>query len=132
MSSSTAADLSLALYFANARIHQVLDEALSIRLGINFDDYVLLQSLADESDMELVRLATYLGNTRMGLLNKIRPLEKIGLLVSAGNVSQRQVRLTPAGQRTLNTAQQIVADDSNGMFGDEDLGGVLELVEKLN
>lgn len=123
MSVSTAADLPLALYFANARVHRVLDESLSIRLGINFDDYVLLQSLAVSNEMDLVRLADHLGYSRMELVNKIRPLEKIGLLVSEGNISQRQVNLTSAGQRTLNTAQQIVADDSNGLFGREEIPG---------
>ncbi len=131
MSTSTAADLSLAFYFANARIHRVLDESLSIRLGINFDDYVLLQTLALGNEKNLAHLAGHLGYTRMGLLNKVRPLEKIGLLISEGNLSQRRLRLTPAGQRTLNTAEQIIADDSYDLFGDEALHGVLKLVEKL-
>lgn len=101
-------EFSLSLYFANAKLRVALDRDLNDHCGIDFDDFALLHLLAQADESTLDSLRTPLGVSRAALLQRTRPLEKIGLIASKGDLTARHIRLSKAGERTLKRACQLI------------------------
>jgi DNA-binding Lrp family transcriptional regulator len=104
-------DLCLSLHLTYSKLRLQLDEELGLYHGIDFDDFALLHWLARAGGKPttLGILATELGTSRLALLRRLRPLEKIGLIACDGGVADRRVNLRPPSLRVLNAAHDTVA-----------------------
>ncbi len=102
-------DVLLSFHRTYAKLRLQLDEELGIFHGIDFDDFALLQALASTDDpTSLASLATELGISRSVMLRRLRPLEKIGLVVVQGGVTDRRIALRTAGLSLMKTAHETV------------------------
>ena len=87
-----------------------LDEELGTHHGISSSDFVLLQSLQDGAELSHADLAHQLGLRRSHLLIRIRPLEKVGLVLRTSDRQNRRVALlSAAGRRLLYEARETAA-----------------------
>jgi DNA-binding IclR family transcriptional regulator len=102
--------LCLGLHRTWAILRFALDEELGIHHGIDFDEFALLQALADADggQTSLAVLAAGFGAPRSAMLRRLRPLEKIGLLACHGRVADRRVALRPAARPVLGAAHETV------------------------
>ena len=102
--------LCLALHRSWSRLRFRLDEELGIHHGIDFDEFALLQALADADggQTSLVLLAAELGASRSVMLLRLRPLENFGLLACLGGVADHRIALRPAALPVLRTAHETV------------------------
>ena len=107
--SNATVNRCLTIHRAYAKLRLQLDEELGIFHGIDFDDFALLHALAStEGPTSLASLAAELGTSRSVLLRRLRPLEKIGLVVYDGDVTDRRIALRTAGLSLINTARETV------------------------
>ncbi|MGQ0845867.1 MAG: MarR family winged helix-turn-helix transcriptional regulator [Sporichthyaceae bacterium] len=79
--------------------------------GLTHSQFRLLVAIADSSDGRLVRLAEEVGAAPPTVTRMLTALERAGLVQRAKSVEDRRgvcVRLTPAGQRAMETKQEQV------------------------
>ncbi len=109
--SNASTNHCLTIYRAYAKLRFQLDEELGIFHGIDFDDFALLHTLASvDGPTSLASLATALGVSRSVMLRRLRPLEKIGLVVYHGGVTDRSIGLCKAGLSLIKMAHETVGD----------------------
>ena len=108
--SSPNSRFCLTLHRVYGKLRLQLDEELGTYHGIDFDDFALLQSLAEAADgpPRLGILAAELGMSRSAMLRRLRPLEKIGLIACLGSITDRRVAVRPAGLSLMKTANDTV------------------------
>jgi predicted transcriptional regulator len=101
----------LALHRAHASLQLKLDDELGLYHGISFNDFALLNLLAqaDSGRVGIPELGRPMGQPQSAVLRQLILLEKIGLVVREGANGFRQVVLRPAG-RALVTAARETAD----------------------
>jgi MarR family transcriptional regulator, organic hydroperoxide resistance regulator len=93
-----------------AAISFALDEELGTHHGISAADFVLLQSLWGATELPDADLATQLGLRRSQLLMRLRPLEKVGLVLRTSDQRGRRLALlSAAGRRLLREARDTAA-----------------------
>jgi DNA-binding MarR family transcriptional regulator len=120
-------DLFLTFHRVYAKFRLQLDEELGIFHGIDFDDFALLHALASaDAPTNLASLAVELGASRSVMLRRLRPLEKIGLVVYHGGVTDRRITLRTAGLRLMKTAHETV----DGLCSQQPLIADLERLHK--
>ncbi len=117
MVSPPSTDQAVVLAFAAAwsRLERRLDGALSSIKGISFAEYRLLHELADAppTGLRRVDLAEAVGLTPSGVTRALRPLEKLGFVLTAK--SDRDARLALA---SLTGAGRLLAGDASGVVDD--------------
>jgi len=98
----------LALHRAHASLQLKLDDELGIHHGISFDDFALLNLLAqaDGGRVSIPELVRPLGQPQSAVLRQLIVLEKIGLVVRQGANGFRQAVLRPAGRTLVNAARE--------------------------
>jgi DNA-binding MarR family transcriptional regulator len=101
-------DDALERHLAHAAFRLRLDEALGPWHGLSWDDFVLLAVLeAAGGRIASPVLASRLGLVRSGLLQRLLPLEKIGVLVrEQDDDGTRLVVLRPAGLQLVQDARR--------------------------
>ena len=101
-------DFCLALHRAHASLQRKLDDELGIYHGISFNDFVLLNLLAqaDGGRVSIAELVRPLGQPQSAVLRQLIVLEKIGLVVREGANGFRQAMLRPAGRALVNVARE--------------------------
>lgn len=122
----------------SARIERRLDRALSATKGVSFTEYHLLKELQEKYNGAATRvdLASAVGLTASAITRALKPLEKIGFVVT--EKSERDARrsiakLTPAGRELLADASQIITDEVNLLrLPDTGMEAVLGVLDKLN
>ena len=105
---NTNLDFCLALHRANASLQLKLDHELGLYHGVSFNDFVLLNLLAqaDDGRGSIPELARPLGQPQSSVLRQLILLEKIGLVVREGANGDRQAVLRPAGRALVNAARE--------------------------
>ncbi len=105
---NTNLDFCLALHRAHASLQLKLDDELGIYHGISFNDFALLNLLAqaDGGRVSIPALVRPLGQPQSAVLRQLIVLEKIGLVVRDGANGFRQAVLRPAGRALVNTARE--------------------------
>jgi DNA-binding IclR family transcriptional regulator len=105
---NTHLDFCLALHRAHASLQLKLDDALGLYHGISFNDFALLNLLAqaDGGRVSIPELVRPLGQPQSAVLRKVIVLEKIGLVVREGANGDRQAVLRPAGRALVNAARE--------------------------
>ncbi|MDI1272440.1 MarR family transcriptional regulator [Polaromonas sp.] len=105
---NTTLDFCLALHRANASLQLKLDDELGIYHGIGFNDFALLNLLAqaDGGRVSIPELVRPLGLPQSAVLRQLILLEKIGLVVREGANDDRQAVLRPAGRALVNAARE--------------------------
>lgn len=109
----TDLDACLALHRAHASLQLKLDDELGTLHGLGWDDYALLSALAavPEGRLPLVALVRTVGLRLSGVVRRLAPLEKLGLLERQGDrPAARVVVLLPGGRRLLHEATETAAD----------------------
>lgn len=108
-------DFVLTLLSTAARVERRLDGALSMGRGVSFTEYNLLKQLQVKHGGAATRvaLASAVGLTPSAVTRALKPLEKIGLVVT--EKSERDARkslatLTKAGEELLSDADTILQD----------------------
>jgi DNA-binding MarR family transcriptional regulator len=98
----------LALHRAHASLQRKLDDALGLHHGISFNDFALLNVLAqaDGGRVSIPELVRPMGQPPSVVLRQLILLEKIGLVVREGAKGDRQAVLRPAGRALVNTARE--------------------------
>jgi hypothetical protein len=98
----------LALHRAHASLQLKLDDELGIHHGISFNDFALLNLLAqaDGGRVSIPALVRPLGQPQSAVLRQLIVLEKIGLVVRDGANGFRQAVLRPAGRALVNAARE--------------------------
>jgi DNA-binding MarR family transcriptional regulator len=105
---NTHLDFCLALHRAHASLQLKLDDALGLYHGISFNDFALLNLLAqaDGGRVSIPELVRPLGQPQSAVLRKVILLEKIGLVVREGANGDRQAVLRPAGRALVHAARE--------------------------
>lgn len=105
---NTNLDFSLALHRAHASLQLKLDDELGIHHGISFNDFALLNLLAqaDGDRVSIPELVRPLGQPQSSVLRQLILLEKIGLVVREGANGDRQAVLRPAGRALVHVARE--------------------------
>jgi MarR family transcriptional regulator, organic hydroperoxide resistance regulator len=105
---NTNLDLCLALNRAHASLQLKLDDELGIHHGISFNDFALLNLLAqaDGGRVSIPELVRPMGQPQSAVLRQLIVLEKIGLVVRDGANGFRQAVLRPAGRALVNAARE--------------------------
>lgn len=113
--STVTQTFALALSDAAQAVARRLDLSLGAIRGISLAEYRILAALADKPEARASRvdLAQSVGLTPSGITRALRPMEKLGMVVTVK--SKRDARLaiaglTPAGRELLNDATGVVAD----------------------
>lgn len=98
----------LALHRAHASLQRKLDDELGIHHGISFNDFALLNLLAeaDGGRVNIPELVRPMGQPQSAVLRQLIVLEKIGLVVRDGADGDRQAVLRPAGRTLVNAARE--------------------------
>ena len=98
----------LALHRAHASLQRKLDDELGIHHGISFNDFALLNLLAqtDGGRVSIPALVRPLGQPQSAVLRQLILLEKIGLVVRDGANGLRQAVLRPVGRALVNAARE--------------------------
>lgn len=98
----------LALHRAHASLQLKLDDELGIHHGISFNDFALLNLLAqaDGGRVSIPELVRPLGQPQSSVLRQLILLEKIGLVVREGANGDRLAVLRPAGRALVNAARE--------------------------
>ena len=99
-------DFCLTLHRAHASLQRKLDDELGLHHGISFNDFALLNLLAqaDGGRVGIPDLVRPLGQPQSSVLRQLILLEKIGLVVREGANEVRQAVLRPAGRALVNAA----------------------------
>lgn len=96
---------------ARAAVSLALDEALGVHHGISSSDFVLLQSIDEGATVADSDLARQLGLLRSQLLMRVRPLEKVGLVLrTTDERGRRTLLLSAGGRRVLREARETAAE----------------------
>ena len=105
---NTNLDFCLALHRAHASLQLKLDDELGIYHGISFNDFALLNLLAqaDGGRVSIQALVRPLGRPQSAVLRQLIVLEKIGLVVRDGANGFRQAVLRPSGRALVNAARE--------------------------
>ncbi len=105
---NTNLSFCLALHRAHANLQLKLDDELGLHHGISFDDFALLNLLAqaDGGRVNIAELVRPLGQPQSSVLRQLIVLEKIGLVVREGASGFRQAVLRPAGRTLVNAARE--------------------------
>ena len=105
---NTNLDFCLALHRAHASLQLKLDNELGIYHGISFNDFALLNLLAqaDGGRVSIPELVRPLGTPQSSVLRQLILLEKIGLVVREGTSGDRQAVLRTAGRALVNAARE--------------------------
>ena len=105
---NTNLDFCLALHRAHASLQLKLDDELGTYHGINFNDFALLNLLAqaDGGRVSIPELVRPLGLRQSAVLRQLIVLEKIGLVVREGANGDRRAMLRPAGRALVNAARE--------------------------
>ena len=98
----------LALHRAHASLQLKLDDELGIHHGISFNDFALLNLLAqgDGGRVNIPELVRPMGQPQSSVLRQLILLEKIGLVLREGANGDRQAALRPAGRALVNAARE--------------------------
>ena len=98
----------LALHRAHASLQLKLDDELGIHHGISFNDFALLNLLAQAEGgrVSIPELVRPMGQPQSAVLRQLIVLEKIGLVVREGANGFRQAVLRPAGRALVNAARE--------------------------
>jgi DNA-binding IclR family transcriptional regulator len=98
----------LALHRAHASLQRKLDDELGLHHGISFNDFALLNLLAeaDSGGVRIPELVRPLGQPPSSVLRQLIVLEKIGLVVREGANGDRQAVLRPAGRALVHAARE--------------------------
>jgi DNA-binding IclR family transcriptional regulator len=98
----------LALHRAHASLQRKLDDELGLHHGISFNDFALLNLLAqaDGGRVSIPELVRPMGQPQSAVLRQLIMLEKIGLVVREGANGDRQAVLRPAGRALVNAARE--------------------------
>jgi DNA-binding IclR family transcriptional regulator len=98
----------LALHRANASLQLKFDNELGIYHGISFNDFALLNLLAqaDGGRVSIPELVRPMGQPQSAVLRQLILLEKIGLVVREGANGDRQAVLRPAGRALVHAARE--------------------------
>jgi len=98
----------LALHRAHASLQLKLDDELGIHHGISFNDFGLLNLLAqaDGGRVNIPELVRPMGQPQSAVLRQLIVLEKIGLVVRDGANGCRQAVLRPAGRALVHAARE--------------------------
>jgi DNA-binding IclR family transcriptional regulator len=85
-----------------------LDDELGLYHGISFNDFALLNLLAQAEGgrIEIPELVRPFGQPQSSVLRQLILLEKIGLVVREGANGNRQAVLRPAGRALVNAARE--------------------------
>ena len=105
---NTNLGFGLALHLAHASLQRTLDDALGLYHGISFNDFALLNLLAQAPDgrVSIAELVHPMGQPPSAVLRQLIVLEKIGLVVREGAHGDRQAVLRPAGRALVHTARE--------------------------
>jgi DNA-binding MarR family transcriptional regulator len=106
---TVALDACLALARAHASLELKLDDALGTMHGLSWRDFTLLNVLATVpgEHLGLAALVRPLGLPPSGVVRRLAPLEKLGLVVREGGGSTpRRVALLPGGRRAWHEARE--------------------------
>jgi predicted transcriptional regulator len=105
---NTNLDFCLALHRAHASLQLKLDDELGTYHGISFNDFALLNLLAqaDGGRVSIPELVRPLGQPQSAVLRQLIVLEKIGLVVRDGANGFRQAVLRPDGRALVNAAHE--------------------------
>jgi predicted transcriptional regulator len=105
---NTSLDFCLALHRAHASLQLKLDDELGIHHGISFNDFSLLNLLAqaDGGRVSIPELVRPMGQPQSAVLRQLILLEKIGLVVRDGANGDRQAVLRPAGRALVHVARE--------------------------
>ena len=105
---NTNLDFCLALHRANASLKLKFDNELGTYHGISFNDFALLNLLAqaDGGRVSIPALVRPLGQPQSAVLRQVIVLEKIGLVAREGANGFRQAVLRPAGRALVNAARE--------------------------
>jgi DNA-binding IclR family transcriptional regulator len=98
----------LALHRAHASLQRKLDDELGLHHGISFNDFALLNLLAqaDGGRVSIPELVRPMGQPQSAVLRQLIMLEKIGLVVREGANGDRQAVLRPAGRALVHAARE--------------------------
>jgi len=98
----------LALHRAHASLQFKLDDALGLHHGISFNDFALLNLLAQANGgrVRIPELVRPMGQPQSSVLRQLILLEKIGLVVREGAHGFRQALIRPAGRALVNAARE--------------------------
>lgn len=98
----------LAIHRAHASLQLKLDDELGIHHGISFNDFALLNLLAqaDGGRVSIQELVRPLGQPQSAVLRQLILLEKIGLVMREGANGDRQAVLRPAGRALVHAARE--------------------------
>ena len=98
----------LALHRAHASLQLKLDDELGIYHGISFNDFALLNLLAEACGgrVNIPELVRPMGQPQSAVLRQLIVLEKIGLVVREGANGVRQAVLRPVGRALVNAARE--------------------------
>ena len=113
---NTNKEFVLTLLSAAAKVERRLDRALSFRRGVSFTEYNMLSQLQTKFDGAATRvdLAQAVNLTPSAITRALKPLEKIGLVVtekSDRDARRSLAKLTVAGEELLSDANAIVQDE---------------------
>lgn len=105
---NTNLDLCLALHRAHASLQLKLDDELGSYHGISFNDFVLLNLLAQAENgrVNISELVRPLGQPQSAVLRHLIVLEKIGLVLRDSASGDSQAVLRPAGRALVNAAHE--------------------------
>ena len=101
-------------------LERKLDRVLSCTKGVSFSEYRLLKTLsqAGPSGLSRIDLADGVGLTASAVTRALKPLEKVGLVVterSERDARQSLAVITPAGRELLADAGNILRDNLCGL-----------------
>ena len=119
------------------RIERRLDRALSATKGVSFTEFHLLKELQDKHNGAATRvdLANASGLTASAITRALKPLEKIGFVVtekSEHDARRSIARLTSAGNELLSDASRIVEDEIALLnLPDDELDAALRVMSLL-
>lgn len=105
---NTNLDFCLTLHRAHASLQRKLDDELGLYHGISFNDFALLNLLAqaDGGRVSIPELVRPMGQPQSAVLRQLILLEKIGLVVRESANGFRQAVLRPAGCALVNAARE--------------------------
>ena len=105
---NTNIDFCLAIHRAHASLQLRLDDELGLYHGISFNDFALLNLLAQAEGgrVSIPELVRPMGQPQSAGLRQLILLEKIGLVVREGAKGDRQAVLRPAGRALVHVARE--------------------------
>lgn len=109
-----------ALLAASGKIERRFDRVLSAVRGVSFTEYFLLKRLKEQPNgtASRVDLAAAVHLTPSAVTRALKPLEKIGLVVSQKNerdARQTVAKLTDAGEELLTDVEAVISDEISAL-----------------